>query len=41
MGGDDSSSGESSFHFPVTGDGWNSFHSGGVGSSFDNVLKSG
>jgi len=33
--------GESSFHFPMTGDGWNSSHSGGVGLSLDNVLESG
>jgi len=40
-GGDDSVSGESSFRFPVIGDGWNSSHFGGVGLSLDNVLESG
>jgi len=30
-GGEDSVSGENSFHFPVTGSGWTHFHSGGVG----------
>jgi len=41
MGGEGSGGGESSFHFPVTGDGWNAFHSSGVDSLLDNVLKSG
>jgi len=40
-GGKDFISGESSFRFPVTGDGWNSSHSGRVGLSLDNVLESG
>jgi len=30
-GGEDFVSGESSFHFPVTGSDWTRFHSGGVG----------
>jgi len=30
-GGEDSDSGESSFHFPVTGSNWTLCHSGGVG----------
>ena len=33
----DSVSGESSFHFPMMGDRWNSSQSGGVGLSSDNV----
>jgi len=39
--GEDFVSGESSFRFPITGDGWNASHSGGVGLSPDNVLESG
>jgi len=41
IGVDDFVSGESSFCFPVAGDGWDSFHSGGVDLSLDNVLESG
>jgi len=40
-GGKGSVSSESSFHFPRSGDGRNSSHSGGVGLSLDNVLESG
>jgi len=40
-GGEGSVSGESSFRFPIIGGCWNSSHSGGVGLSFDNILKSG
>jgi len=39
--GEGSVSGESSFHFPVIGNRWNSCHSGGVGLSLDKVLESG
>jgi len=40
-GGEGSGDGESSFRFPVTGDDWNAFHSGGVDSLLGNVLESG
>jgi len=40
-GGEGPISGESSFHFPITGSRWNSSHSGGVGLFPDNVLESG
>ena len=40
FGGEGSDLGESSFHFPVSGDGWNSSHSGGVGLSLDSILES-
>jgi len=40
-GGGSCTSGESSFCFLVTGDGWKAFHSGGVGLSPGNTLKSG
>ena len=39
--GEGSISDKSSFHFPVTGEGLNSSHSGGVGLSLGNVLESG
>jgi len=35
----DSSSGESSFRFPVTGNDWTRFHSGGVGLSDNGSLS--
>jgi len=41
LGGEGSISGESSFCFLTTGDDWNASHSGGVGLSLGNVLKSG
>ena len=40
-GGEGSVSGKSSFRFPITSDGWNSSHSGGVDLSLDNVLNFG
>jgi len=41
LGSEGSSSNDSSFRFPITSDGWNSSHSGGVGLSLDNILESG
>jgi len=41
FGGEGFTSGESSFRFPVIGDGRNASHSGGVDLSLDNVLESG
>jgi len=41
LGGGVSVFSESSFHFPVTGGDWNSFHSGGVDLSLGNIFVSG